>query len=105
VSLDQELHIGGPAILRVRLRPAWRTKHSELPAQPVLGGRGAVRVQQVPLEQDRVGDCARLGKGDRGERHRWTSMIASSCMDMNVGRIGNTCNPVATHLMPNAQAP
>src|SRR6185295_19617860 len=33
-------------------------KHPELPARLVLGGRGAVRVQEVPLVEDSVGDGA-----------------------------------------------
>lgn len=55
--------------------PAGRYEHPELPAQPVLGRRGAVGVEHIALEEDGVGHLPgegepllRLG-GERGHGH------------------------------------
>lgn len=48
-------------VLLVRAAPGRGHEDTELPAQPVLRGRGPVRVEHVPLQQDRVGHLS----GDR----------------------------------------
>lgn len=42
-------------VLLVRAAPGRGHEDTELPAQPVLRGRGPVGVEHVPLQQDRVG--------------------------------------------------
>lgn len=86
----QEAHLDGEGRARLRLHqafgvlevvllalgaPAGRHQHPELPAQPVLGRRGAVRVEHIALEEDGVGHLPgegepllRLG-GERGHGH------------------------------------
>lgn len=55
--------------------PAGRHEHPELPAQPVLGRRGAVRVEHIALEEDGVGHLPGDGEpllglgGERGHGH------------------------------------
>lgn len=55
--------------------PAGRYEHPELPAQSVLGGRGAVRVEHIALEEDGVGHLPGEGEpllrrgGERGHSH------------------------------------
>lgn len=55
--------------------PAWRHQYPELPAQPVLGRRGAVRVEHIALEEDGVGHLPGEGEpllrsgGERGHGH------------------------------------
>lgn len=86
----QEAHLDGEGRARPRFHqafgvlevvllalgaPAGRHQHPELPAQPVLGRRGAVRVEHIALEEDGVGHLPgegeprlRLG-GERGDGH------------------------------------
>ena len=81
VDLDQALHAHRRLFADAVAGRPWWTDDAELPAQLILGGRGTVRVEQVPLVQDRVGDRC----GVR-EAHDAGSPVGSSAASSSVAR-------------------
>jgi hypothetical protein len=81
LGLQQHLGAAARGFRAVRRRG----EHAELPAEPVLLRRRPVGVEQVPLEQNGVGDRADLVQRVHGasfrRRSRVSSQVVITCFD------------------------